>query len=771
VLLSLSQVLLELGHQEEARLAAQRLLQESPGDAEARCALARGLLANGRAEEANQELLRALEADPNLREAHQLLAQVHLAVGNPEAALRHLRTAQSLGTEAQSLGTEILRQILKIELEIDTDPDTLRAMRTDAEALLRTEPADPLGLACLALTSLDQPQRARELAQQALTRQETYAGRMALGQCHLALGDAESASIALRAALRLDPGGQRARSLLTDAYEQLSGGPVDRTEIDFYPALRTLHQLLISLPPMADQGTEVARIQEVFDRPLLITVMGEFNSGKSTFVNALIGEKIAPMGVTPTTATINILKYGEHRGARVLWRDDREDELAWEAVGAFLRGLDRKEAQQIRLVELLYPSEELLRVNVVDTPGLNSMMAEHEQTAREYLSQADAVVWLFSAHQAGKQTEQQALELLRRHRLKTVGVLNKVDRLTEEELEQVTRHLDKEFADLVEAVIPVAARPALEALAAGEEQLEQLEQSRFPELRRFLEQQLFARSRKIKREVCQRRLDRVLSEVTSRTGRILEGADRAMECIDQLRTTVQRAQQDPGLLDQERPQLRQALQKVYRQGAAEVLDFVRPRRWVFGEHRATPADRDFLMELLLSGLTKMGEASAARVVEHFSGFTRQLREPLDLAFQPEALSQLQTWLDPLDQLVGERVTLLHQQVYARHHAFTRGFLRGGRVDGFFERTLPRLELAEDAIHDALVADSVDLEEELLLPLSDWQRETMEQLSQRLALLRNEVDLFRLEQDRRVLVPVLALQKNLALSEAQPEARP
>ena len=53
---------------------------------------------------------------------------------------------------------------------------------------------------------------------------------------------------------------------------------------------------------------------ELYDRPLLVTVMGEFNSGKSTFVNALLGEEVAPMGITPTTATINLLKYGREQG-------------------------------------------------------------------------------------------------------------------------------------------------------------------------------------------------------------------------------------------------------------------------------------------------------------------------------------------------------------------------------------------------------------------------------------------------------------------------
>ena len=70
-----------------------------------------------------------------------------------------------------------------------------------------------------------------------------------------------------------------------------------------------------------------ARAVEAFDRPLLVAVMGEFNAGKSSFVNALVGEPVAEVGVTPTTATINVLRHGP-RGGRVLFHDGRVQELA-----------------------------------------------------------------------------------------------------------------------------------------------------------------------------------------------------------------------------------------------------------------------------------------------------------------------------------------------------------------------------------------------------------------------------------------------------------
>ena len=65
---------------------------------------------------------------------------------------------------------------------------------------------------------------------------------------------------------------------------------------------------------------EIARAAANLDQPLLVTVMGEFSSGKSSFVNAFIGADVAPTGITPTTATINVVRYGRERGGRIIAR-------------------------------------------------------------------------------------------------------------------------------------------------------------------------------------------------------------------------------------------------------------------------------------------------------------------------------------------------------------------------------------------------------------------------------------------------------------------
>jgi hypothetical protein len=277
-------------------------------------------------------------------------------------------------------------------------------------------------------------------------------------------------------------------------------------------------------------------------------------------------------------------------------------------------------------------------------------------------------------------------------------------------------------------------------------------------LRRFLEQQLFARSRRIKLQTCGMRLSELLQEGEKQVSRRLDQADGAIEALETLASKT-KAELASDFLDREQGHLRADLEGVYRHGAEEVLDFVRPRRWVFGEHRATRADRDFLLDLLLEGLHGMTMCSFSRLSDHLS----RIGKIVDLGARealPVGSAQLEPWLTALEQLLQERLALLREQVYTRYNAFARGALRGGCVDRFFESSLPTLKLERQQIEKALMAEVVDLDEELLEPLSRWYHEVSSRLLSQIHVLQQEVALNRLEWDQRLLAPILRFSRLL-----------
>ena len=179
---------------------------------------------------------------------------------------------------------------------------------------------------------------------------------------------------------------------------------------------------------------------------------------------------------------------------------------------------------------------------------------------------------------------------------------------------------------------------------------------------------------------------------------------------------------------------------VYAACAREVLDFVRPRRWPFGSNEAAPADRDFLHQ--------PARRAAGRAARRLA---RARRRPRSSARSPSPAPS-----SPTRDFDAE-LSLLDEQVYGRFRAFARGYLRGGRVDDFFTRVLPKLELTERAIRRALERDapwSDDIAEaELRAPLRAWAERFYAALLPRLQRRAPAPSCERLEIEERVLAPV------------------
>jgi GTP-binding protein EngB required for normal cell division/Flp pilus assembly protein TadD len=439
--------------------------------------------------------------------------------------------------------------------------------------------------------------------------------------------------------------------------------------------------LAAATPALGGLAAAAGHAAEAIDRPLLVAVMGEFNAGKSSFVNALAGEEIAPVGVTPTTATVNVLRYGATPSARVLRHDGGARELEAQEVNAFLSSLRAEEAREVRQVEIFLPVETLRRVQIVDTPGLNSIRPEHERVAREFLQDADAIVWVFAIGQAAKATEKQALTFARDAGKRVLGVLNKVDRAQPEEVEAVVAHVSGTVGELVETVVPFSAKQALAARRAG------TADPGYAAVAEALDRKFFDQARALKRATALAALRRFLAAARAAVtapAPIDFGARRAAEAA--------RAARLVSALSGERVALRARIDEAYRRAALEVREFIKPRSWLFGEHRATPDDEAFLAELLEDAVTRATERTRAVLCE---------------ALRDEAgrdAGETGAEGDAIDAAIDRFV------------AYARGVIESGAVPDFFRNQLPRLRLDVGAIRDALARRAPDPEEALFGPL-------------------------------------------------------
>ncbi len=216
------------------------------------------------------------------------------------------------------------------------------------------------------------------------------------------------------------------------------------------------------------QSTRIPKIeQERFH----LVVLGEFNHGKSTFVNAMLGADVLPVGITPTTAAINHVVYGESPMARVVLRSGEEKPLRPEEIEKWVT-VAGNQANEVSYVELAYPSA-LLKENItlVDTPGVNDLNEQRADVTYGYVPRADAVIFLLDAGQALKDSEREFLagHVLEGTRDRLLFVLGKTDLLSPNEQKDVLEYVKKGLSKLVPdpVVFPLSARAFLQGDRAG----------------------------------------------------------------------------------------------------------------------------------------------------------------------------------------------------------------------------------------------------------------------------------------------------------------
>jgi len=201
-----------------------------------------------------------------------------------------------------------------------------------------------------------------------------------------------------------------------------------------------------------------------------VACVGQFKRGKSTLLNALVGASVLPTGVVPVTSAITIVRYGAARAARVAFDDGRIEEVCISALAAYVSESENPENRKnVRAVEVFVPSPLLARgLCLVDTPGLGSPFGGNAAVTRAFVPHVDAAVVVLGADPPVSGEELDLVAEVAAEVRHLVFVLNKADRLTDEERRQGARFAAEMLSRRLRRPIgPLLQVSAIERLAGG----------------------------------------------------------------------------------------------------------------------------------------------------------------------------------------------------------------------------------------------------------------------------------------------------------------
>jgi len=170
-----------------------------------------------------------------------------------------------------------------------------------------------------------------------------------------------------------------------------------------------------------------------------VVILGQFKSGKSSFLNSIIGKPILPVGVIPVTTTITRVQYGKRERAIVRHFDGQQTDVDIGAIEDFTSEAKNPANQKnVEVVDLEHPSlEKYAGLRLVDTPGLGSIFKSHIETSENWLPEVGCALLAISSDRPLAENDLQLIRDLRKHTPKIVLLLTKADLLSPEQQKEV----------------------------------------------------------------------------------------------------------------------------------------------------------------------------------------------------------------------------------------------------------------------------------------------------------------------------------------------
>src|SRR5712691_691951 len=290
-----------------------------------------------------------------------------------------------------------------------------------------------------------------------------------------------------------------------------------------------------------------ALAQRTAEGRFFVACVGQFKRGKSTLLNALLGDPVLPVGIVPVTAVITVVRHGPDCRARVTMLDGHSSEIGPDALAEYVaEERNPGNTKRVSAVEVKLPSP-ILRggMCLVDTPGIGSVFAGNTEATRAFVPHIDAALVVLGAEPPISGDELALVEEVAGHVNHLICVLNKADRLSAEERRQASAFAQRVLAARLSRPIgPLlevsATEPSTRDWAKLERALSELAEKSGARLVDA------AQKRGLQRLAAQ--LRRELEERRAALQRPLEESERRLAALEKTVAAAERSMKDLGVL-------------------------------------------------------------------------------------------------------------------------------------------------------------------------------------------------------------------------------
>ncbi|MDE3124398.1 MAG: dynamin family protein [Bacteroidota bacterium] len=200
------------------------------------------------------------------------------------------------------------------------------------------------------------------------------------------------------------------------------------------------------------------------EEEMYVVITGIFKRGKSTLINALIGDNIMPTGVVPVTAIITILKYATSPFIEIVYMDKKSEQKAVTDLPLFVSEEENPENNKKVSHVIVYHSAPILQqITIIDTPGVGSSLQHNTDTTLQFLTKIDLAIFVLSADMPISKSDIEFLTQLYSQVDNIIFVENKMDIQSKIDLERLITHNKKMIAQQCNmpidsiSIIPISA--------------------------------------------------------------------------------------------------------------------------------------------------------------------------------------------------------------------------------------------------------------------------------------------------------------------------